>query len=115
MELEVSGEKNTQSGGNLSQSSNMTLKDAVNLGEYDPDYLANFSEWHTLTRHIQFQMIRRALDIRERQLAVQWAEVNNVINFSKKPHLKKALENIEAQKKSLMGDKERLYLEYTKV
>lgn len=33
----------------------LTLEKAVELGEYDPDYLANFPEWHTLSRHIQFE------------------------------------------------------------
>ncbi len=31
--------------------SSMTLQKAVDLGEYHPDFLANFPEWHTLSRH----------------------------------------------------------------
>jgi hypothetical protein len=109
------GNEKASSGSGRSNVGMMTLQRAVDLGEYDPDYLANFPEWHTLSRHVQFQMIRRALDKKEHQLVVLWAEINNVIDFSKKPHLRKALENIEEQKRVLMSDRERLYLEYTKV
>lgn len=45
---------------------------------------------------------------------VQWAEVNNVIDFSKKPELQVALDNIWAQRQKVLKDKERLYLEYSK-
>lgn len=95
-------------------SANMTLQKAVDLGEYDPDYLATFSEWHTYSRNIQWQMIKKALENRERQLVVQWAEINNVIDFSKKPHLKEALRNIEQQRKKVLADKEDLMLEYSR-
>lgn len=65
--------------------SNITLQDAVEFGEYDPDYLQNFPEWHTLTPNIQWQLIRKALDIRRKQLLTHWAEINNSLDFSKKP------------------------------
>ncbi|KKQ94132.1 MAG: hypothetical protein UT19_C0004G0093 [Candidatus Woesebacteria bacterium GW2011_GWB1_39_10b] len=94
--------------------SSMTLAKAVELGEYDPEFLATFAEWHGLPRHIQFQYVRQALDNRHRHLITQWAEVNNMLDFSKKPHLSEALENIMAQIKKLEKDREKLYLEYSK-
>jgi hypothetical protein len=83
------------------------------MGEYDPEYLATFPEWHSLSRHVQFQHIRTALDNRRRQFLTQWAEINNVLDFRTKPHLQEALRNIEKQNTKLDEDWERLYLEYS--
>ncbi len=94
-------------------SSKMTLQKAVELGEYDPEYLSTFPEWHTLSRHVQFQFIREGLDNRRKQLVVQWAEVNNVLDFRLKPELKEALVNIKKQLDRLEVDREKLYLEYS--
>jgi hypothetical protein len=93
---------------------NITFLRAIALGEYNPEYLATFPEWHELSRHMQFQYIREALDNKRQQLTLQWAEINNVIDFSLKPHLKEALRNIESQMKKLDKDWEKLYLEYSK-
>jgi len=71
-------------------------------------------KWHTLSRHLKFQFIRRGLEMRRQHLRVQWAEINNVLDFRLKPHLKDALLNIEKQLKELYKDEERLYLEYSK-
>lgn len=92
----------------------MTLEKAIEMGEYEPSYLSTFPEWHQLTKYLQFQYIRRGVENRRRHLRVQWAEINNVLNFSLKPHLKEALRNIEIQLKELDRNEERLYLEYTK-
>lgn len=92
----------------------MTLQKAIDLGEYFPEFLANFPEWHSLSRHSQFQMIRQALDNRRHQLLTQWAEINNVIDFSLKPEMATALENLQKQIKKLENDREDLYLEYSK-
>jgi hypothetical protein len=91
----------------------ITIQKAIDMGEYNPDYLATFPEWHSLTRHVQFEFIRRALDNRRKQLVVQWAEINNVLDFSLKPHLQEALRNIEKQLNKLDDDWEKLYLEYS--
>ncbi|MBI2611965.1 hypothetical protein HYW54_04460 [Candidatus Gottesmanbacteria bacterium] len=96
-------------------SSHMNLQKAIELGEYDPKFLSGFAEWHTLSRHAQFQYIRAALDNRRKHLIGQWAEINNVLDFSKKPYLQEALRNIEEQLRKLREDKERLYIEYSKV
>jgi hypothetical protein len=91
----------------------MTLQKAIELGEYDPAYLSTFPEWHTLSRHIQFEFIRSGLENRNKQLLTQWAEINNILDFHLKPHLKEALTNIEKQWKKLDKDKEKLYAEYS--
>lgn len=97
------------------KSSALTLQDAVEMGEYDPSFLSTFAEWHTLSRHVQFQYIRRALDNRHRHLVTQWAEIFNMLDFSKKPELSYALKNIQEQIKKLDKDRERLYIEYSKL
>ncbi|MCL5090461.1 MAG: hypothetical protein M1514_00450 [Patescibacteria group bacterium] len=91
----------------------LTLQKAVDMGEYEPKYLANFAEWHGLSRHVQFQLVRQGLENRRHQLLVQWAEISNMLDFSKKPYLKEALKNIEKQLHQAETDRERLYLEYS--
>lgn len=95
-------------------SKNLTLSAAIELGEYDPEFLAQFPEWHELSRHIQFEYIRKALDNRNKQLITHWAEITNVLDFRLKPHLNKALRNIEEKLQILKEDRERLYVEYSK-
>jgi hypothetical protein len=92
----------------------MTLQKAIEMGEYDESYLSTFPEWHTLGRYVQFQMLRQALENRRRQLLVQWSEINNMLDFSKKPYLKEALKNIEDQLRQVEADREKIYFEYSK-
>ena len=96
-----------------SKTGNLTLQQAIDFGEYDPKSLSNFAEWHTLSTHIQWQLIRKALDIRHKQLITQYAELNNVLDMSKKPHIHGAMRNVEKQIADLMKDRERLYVEYS--
>jgi len=108
------GEEKLSSSGQSTQTANMTLQKAIEMGEYDPEYLATFPEWHGLSRHIQFEHIRTALENRNKQLITQWAEINNMLDFRLKPNMQTALKNIEKQLKLLDKDKEKLYLEYSK-
>jgi len=91
----------------------MTLQKAIDMGEYDPDFLATFPEWHPLSRHIQWEMIRQGLKNRTRQLRVHWAEIANQPDLSKKPHLAMAMKNIQKQLEGLQHDEERLQVEYS--
>jgi len=91
----------------------ITFHQAIEMGEYNPSYLAIFPEWHQLSKHLQFQYIRQALDNRYNQLLRQWAEINNILDFRLKPHLKEALKNIQIQMKKLDQDREKLYVEYS--
>ena len=84
-------------GGSQSASTVLTLEKAVELGEYDPNFLANFPQWHSLSRHVQFQYIRRALNNRHKQLLTQYAELNNVLDLRLKPNIWKAIRNMEKQ------------------
>lgn len=52
MGFENDGEK-LSSGGIPSTSPMMTLQKAVDMGEYDPEYLSTFAEWHSLTKFLQ--------------------------------------------------------------
>lgn len=103
-----------KSSGSPKVSNKMTLQKAVDMGEYDPDYLSTFVEWHTLSRHIQFQHIRTAIEKRRYHLLQQWAEINNILDFSKKPELSEALKNIEIQLHKIEDDREILFVEYSK-
>lgn len=100
-------------GGSPKPSTSITLQQAIEFGEYQPEYLANFAEWHTLSTHIQWQLIRKALDIRHKQLITQYAELNNALNLSKKPHVQNAMRLVERQLEQLMQDQEDLYVEYS--
>lgn len=91
----------------------LTLEKAIELGEYDPEKLSHFAEWQILSRHAQFELIKQALENRKHQLWQHWAELNNQLNFSKKPYLKTALQNIQEQIDQWKQDNERLYIEYS--
>jgi hypothetical protein len=91
----------------------MTLQKAVELGEYDPKFLSGFPEWHTFSKHVKFQFIQQAISNRFKQLDMQYASIINVLDFSKKPHLKQSLKNIEEQIQELRKDKEDLLEEYS--
>lgn len=92
----------------------LTLERAIELGEYNPQVLEKFPEFKKLSRYSQFQLVRQALKNREYQLRVHWAEIINLLDFSKKPHLKKALAEVENQIESLNEDEEKLLIEYSK-
>lgn len=92
----------------------LTLEKAVELGEYDPNFLANFPEWHTLTKHIQFQYIKKALENRHHQLLSQYAELHNVLDLRNKPEIWEAIHNMEKQLHHILEEKERLFAEYSK-
>jgi hypothetical protein len=96
-----------------SKKSTLTLQQAVDYGEYNSHYLANFPEWHGLSSHIQWQLIRKALDIRHRQLMTHYAKLSNTLDLSKKPVVQNAMKNLEKQPDTLSRDKERLYVEYS--
>jgi hypothetical protein len=113
MGFEDSLEKGTSSAKPI-QGNKMTLQKAVEMGEYNPEFLSTFAEWHIISRHIQFQYIRTALENRRHQLLQQYAEINNILDFSKKPHLKDAMKNIEKQLRVIEDDRERLFVEYSK-
>lgn len=104
----------SQPGGAPTKSlSGITLQRAIDMGEYDPDYLATFAEWHGLSRNMQWQMIHDALKNRRKLLNRNWAEIVNQPDFSKKPYLNVALRNIESQLKKLQVDEEKLQVEYS--
>lgn len=110
-DIEIS-EKSPKSSGSV-KSSNMTLQKAIEYGEYRPEFLETFAEWHTLSPHVQLQFIRKGMENRRKHLLTEWAEINNVLDFRLKPHLKKALKNIEDQMRKLEDDREEIYLKYT--
>ncbi len=91
----------------------LTLDKAVDMGEYDPEYLSQFPDWHELTRHMQFELIKKALANRRKQLLFQWMEITRANDYRLKPHLAEAASSIDRQLEKLTRDKEHLYAKYT--
>jgi hypothetical protein len=91
-----------------------TLEKAVLLGEYNVKVLNQFPEFKILSRHAQFQLIDEALHNKEKHLWKQWADINNQLNFSKKPYLAEGLLNVQKQIDALHDDMEKLLIEYSK-
>jgi len=91
----------------------LTLEKAIEFGEYDPEYLAQFPEWHQLSSRSQWALIENGLKNCRRILLLRWADIANQLDYSKKPHLHLAAENITKQIKKLNLDEERLQVEYS--
>lgn len=91
----------------------MTLQQAIDFGEYHPEFLQNFPEWHTLTPHIQWQYVRKALDIKRKQLWTQYNELCSVLDIRLKSNVQESIKNVEKQIADLAKDRERLYVEFT--
>lgn len=92
----------------------MTLDKAVEMGEYNPDFLSTFPEWSGFTDNIRWHYIRDALKNRRYFLLKNWAEVNNTLDLRLKPELKQVLDKINNQLLELNRDEERLRIEYIK-
>ncbi len=91
------------------------LKEAINLGEFEPEVLAKYPEWEKLSNYARFELIRQGLENRRRQLFKKWGEVVNFIGDSKTSDRQETKDNIERQLEALRADKERLYNEYSKL
>lgn len=111
--IEISGEQVSNGGTPILKNAVLTFDKAIEFGEYHPESLAQFPEWHQYPRHMQFEFIRTAITNRRRQLLTQWMEINKSNDYSKKPHLIQASENVERQLSLLRQDRERLYAEYS--
>ncbi|MBP9699858.1 hypothetical protein KBD71_01095 [Candidatus Woesebacteria bacterium] len=94
-------------------STTITLLKAVELGEYEPTQLGRFPEWHTLSTHAQYELVRKGMQNHDFQLRRLWAEINNQLNFSTKPSLQQARNNVDAQIQQLRRDEDRLMVEFT--
>lgn len=81
---EHEGSKEHGSSGGGTSTGRLTLQRAVDLGEYKPEILARYSDWHLLSRHGQLQFIRKGIHNRKAQLMTQYAELFNVLDFSEK-------------------------------
>ena len=97
-----------------SNKSVLSFTKAIEMGEYNPKFLATYPEWHKFSKHVQFEYIQKAIKNRKRQLTLQWAEVNNTLDFSKKPHLAEVLKNITKQLEAVEEDRESLFVKYSK-
>lgn len=106
--MDLENLENLKKNSTSSKSTTLTLQKAVDLGEYDPEFLSTFSEWHDLTPHLQWQMVRKGLINRRQSLTVNWAEIANQPDYSQKPHLKPIQESIQKQLQKLQQDEEYL-------
>ena len=85
---------------------NLTFDKSIELGIYKPETLTQYPEWQKYPRHVQFEFIQKGLANRRKQLLNQWMEINKANDYSIKPHLIEASENIDRQLKKLLADKE---------
>lgn len=96
----------------MSQEKFLSFAEAIDFGKYEPDFLKQFAEWQTFDRYTQFQFIAKALKNRRRRLRLHWAELNNQLDYGKKPYLKEAQKKIEQAISDLNEEEERLLVEY---
>lgn len=94
------------------QGPKMTLEKAISMGEYDEKFLSTFPEWATLSNNLRFNYIIQAIKHRRFFLNRNYAETFNVIDFSKKPELKKVLDSIVKRLAELQVDEEKIRIDY---
>lgn len=109
-ETDVESEQSV--GGGSPTTNKSPLQKAIDMGEYDPQKLANFPEWQTLNTKAQFQFIKEGLNNKERLLNVQWAALFRSSNFQSTPETASALKTIEQQRHKVSQDREQLFKEY---
>lgn len=90
----------------------LTFKESIQLGKYDETYLSQYQEWVDMDDHLRFQFISQALQNRRRQLRIQWANLANQMDFSKKPYLTEAQQKVEQALRDLSDDEEKLMVKY---
>jgi hypothetical protein len=90
----------------------LTFRESIDLGKYEEAYLTQYQEWNNLDKHLKFQFISQAIKNRRRQLRLQWANLANQLNFSKKPHLADAQKKVEQSLRDLDKDEEKLMVQY---
>lgn len=90
----------------------ISFKEAIEMGKYEPDFLAQFPEWEKFDPQIQYQYVIKALTNRRKLLRQQWAAIVTQLDFSKKPHLEEAQHKVEKAIQQLNKDEERLVVEY---
>ncbi len=80
-----------------------------------PELLSQYPEWQTLSHHVQWEYIAKAMANRKTQLMRKWSETINFMDQSDIVGLKKQIaDSIFEQIRKLGEGKERLYLEYSK-
>ncbi|MCX7928740.1 MAG: hypothetical protein N2558_03590 [Patescibacteria group bacterium] len=92
----------------------ITLRQAIEYGEYDVTYLSTFPEWHELPKHMQFEYLNEAMDNRRKQLLQHWAYINRTSNWSVRDDLKEISAGIEKQLDELERDRQKIMAEYLK-
>ena len=92
----------------------LSLEKAVEMGEYNPDFLSTFPEWSSYSDNIRWHYIRQAIQNRRRFLLQNYAETNNVLDLRLKPEMKTVLDRINQQMQILNTEEEKLRLEFIK-
>lgn len=92
----------------------LTLRQAIEYGEYDVGYLATFPEWHTLPSYVQMEYVNEAINNRRSKLLAHWAYINRTSDWSLRDDLKQASKKIEEQLNKIEKDRQRILVEYFK-
>jgi hypothetical protein len=90
----------------------MTFTKAVELGEYEPEFLELFEEYRDLSKISQWNYVLKALKNRKAFLLNQYAETFNLLDFSQKPELKRVLDSIVDKQKRLSEEEEMLRIKF---
>lgn len=96
----------------MSKTPPISFEKAIELGEYSPQFLSQYPEWKQMSRHVQYQFIKQALDNRHKQLRRQWADLNNQLDYRLKPHLAEAKKKVEQAMQELNVEEEQIMVEY---
>lgn len=89
----------------------MDLDKAIELGEFHPEKLRKFPEFRGLSKHAQLQLVKKAMENCHKQLIVHYADVNNLLDSSRKPEVQKALDRVFKKIQGFEREKEKILLE----
>ena len=91
----------------------MTFDEAIAMGEYKPEFLAQYPEWKIFSKHVQLEYISKAIANRKSQLMRKWSEMINFMDQSEIPDMKKKMADSIFEKIRKLGEeKEKIYFEY---
>lgn len=91
----------------------MILEEAIELGEFYPKKLKKFPEFRKFSKHAQLQLIKKAMENHHKQLITHYAEVNNLLDASRKPEVQKALNRIFKKIQDFEEEREKILLEFS--
>ncbi len=106
--------ENLRSSSSSSSITNMTLYQAVDMGEYHPSILSKFNEWNSLSEYLKLELVKKGADIRMKKMRRYWSTVANLPYSSSNEEIQKTLTRIQNNIVNLERDIELLFIEFSK-